>query len=169
MPRSRFPASEARASLSPAAFLLVPPAHAPGEDHYRRAQGNHYKQGSAEPDPLRDEPDGRGADEEPEVTGGRDGRDGRPGSRVFRQPRRAERCREDDREPEPRAGEAYPGRSRVRDREGYTEPRGRDCCPGPHERYRSEAGSHPCPEETSGDDSGREGGESGGGESRSGR
>ena len=27
--------------LRPAAFLPVPPAHAPGEDHYRRAQGDH--------------------------------------------------------------------------------------------------------------------------------
>src|ERR671921_1735298 len=168
MPRKRFRASEARASLSSAAFLPVPPARAPGEQHYRRAQGDHYKQGSAEPDPLRDEPDGRGADEEPEVTGGRDGRDGRPGSRVFRPPRRAERRREDDREPEPRAGEAYQRRSRVRDPKGYTEPRGRDGCPGPHERHRSEAGSDPVSEETSGDHGGREGGESGCGESRSG-
>src|SRR5829696_1267513 len=178
--RSRCPPSEARPSLPPAgrllagerpaAFfrLLVSSAHVPGEEYYRRAQGDDDKEGTAEPNRLRDEPDGRGTDEESEVTGGRDGRDGRSCGRAFRPPRRAEGRREDDREPESGAAEAHQSRRRVRDREGDPEAGGRDGGPGPHERYRSEARGDPVPEETPGDHGGRERGEPGGGESGSG-
>src|SRR5215211_4083732 len=178
--RSRCPLSEARASLPPAgtllagelpaAFfrLLVPPAHAPGEEHYRRAQGDDDKEGPAEPNRLRDEPYRRRTDEESEVTGGRDGRDGRSCGRAFRPPSSAEGRREDDREPESSAAEAHQGRRRVRDRERDPEARSRDGGPGPHERYRSEARGDPVPEETPGHHGGREGGEPSGGESGSG-